>query len=88
MHIPIHLGEPLGVQHLRDNAGFVLGEHEPIAIVVMPGIELIQLEQSRRFIGRADGLAIPLDDVINAIGVCVVDHDHHVVAGTGKRRII
>ena len=82
MDVPVDLREPDRVELLGDDAGLGLGEHEPVAVVVVAGVILIELQKLGRLVGRADGLAVPLGDVVETVGVeAGEDRDHEVAAG-------
>ena len=50
-------------------AGFFEVEHEPVAVVVVAGVLLVELREGGFFVGRADVFAIPVGDQILAVGV-------------------
>jgi hypothetical protein len=44
-------------------------EHEPITVVVVPGIVVIKLRRFRALVGRAERFAIPVGNDVNAVRV-------------------
>ena len=43
--------------------------HEPVAIVIVAGVLLIEMRERREFVRRADILAVPVRDPIQAVGI-------------------
>ena len=44
-------------------------QHEPIAIIIVPAVFLVQLRQARQLVRRADILAVPVGDLIEPIRI-------------------
>ena len=79
VHVPVHLRVPDLVEELGGDARLVLGQHEPVAVVVVPGVELVELQEPRRLVGRVDGLPVPVRDMVQAVGVHAGRHQHHAL---------
>jgi hypothetical protein len=44
-------------------------EHEPVAVVVVPGVLLVDEGRLRALVRGAQGLLVPVDDEVEAVGV-------------------
>ena len=69
MHVKDKLREPFLPIQLRDGLRLNEIEHEPIAIIIVPGVMMIQLRRRCAFALGAERLAIPICDNINAVGI-------------------
>ena len=89
VHVPIDLREPGVVQQLRDDAGLGLGQHEPVAVVVVARVVLVELEQLRGLVGRPHRAAVPAHDMVEPVGVERGEEpDDHVLSRSGPRLLV
>ena len=86
-------GKPLFVQHARDETRLHLRQHEPVAVVVVPDVLVVQPWQRATLIASALVAAIPADNRIETIGIHRRDHQHddrieeHAQIGIGDEPI-
>ena len=69
MHVIDDLRKPLAPVKLGDVPSLLQIEHEPIAIVVVTGVMVIELRRNRAFGFRSKCLSIPIRDEIDAVGI-------------------
>ncbi len=67
VHVVLRDGAVLLLQRDPD-LGLLLGEHEPVAVVVVPDVLLVQVREDPRVVG-AGGLVEVVDDEVVAVGV-------------------
>ena len=67
--VPVDLRVPDLVEELGDDLRLSLRQHEPVAVVVVAGVVLVELQEPRALVRRTDVLAIPARDVVEPIGV-------------------
>ena len=79
VHVPIHLRKPLLVEQLRDHARFRETEREPVAVVVVARVALVELLELRPLVGRADELHVVVRHVVEAVGVRAREQQHDAV---------
>ena len=63
------LWKPLFPEQARDELGLFQVQHEPVAIVIVTGVVMIELGRFCSFVRRAQRLAIPVCDDVDAIGI-------------------
>ena len=76
MHIVDDLGKPLLIKHARQQLRLNLRQHEPIAVVIVSRVFLIQPRQVRAFIRRANRPLIPLHNDVQPIRICRGNEQH------------
>ncbi len=69
MHVPHHLREPLSIQDSGDGLALDLRQHEPVTIVVVPDIRMVQPGKRSCLESAAFVLAIPRHDRVQPIGI-------------------
>jgi len=88
MHVVDDLRKPFLVQHAGDEPCLDLRQHEPVAIVVMADVLVIEPGQGPALVPRPLVAAIPAHDRVEAVGVHRRDHQHdHRVEQTAQFRI-
>ena len=65
------------VQHARYEARLHLRQHEPVAVVVVADVRVVQPRQRPPFVRRPLVLAVPGDDGVEAVGVHRGHDQHH-----------
>jgi hypothetical protein len=80
MHVVYDFRKPVLVQHARHEASLDLRQHEPVAVVVVADVLVVQPRQRTAFVPRALVTAVPADDRVEAVGIHRRDHqdDHRV----------
>ncbi len=87
VHVEREVRMPEVVQLRDGEAGFLLREHEPVAVVVVPGVFVIEARQLGALERRAEVLAIPLHYQQLAVGIVAGQHDrYHVLPDCAARR--
>ena len=76
VHVPVHGRAPDLVDLLGHEARLLEREPEPVAVVVVARVVLVQAQQPGTFVGRAQLLAVPVHDLVEPIGVDR-RHDHN-----------
>ncbi len=69
MYVVNDLRKPFVPQQTRDELCLFEIEHEPVAIVVVTGVVVIKLRRFSSFVRRAERLAIPVGDDVDAVGI-------------------
>mgnify|MGYP001205775291 CR=1 FL=1 len=62
MLVDIDLWQPLLIKDAVEMLCLHLREHVAVAVVVVPGVRVIQLRQRRAFVSRIEVTAVPIDD--------------------------
>ena len=90
MDVVDDFGEPLAPKERRDNLRLDLRQHEPVAVVVVAGVVMIEHRRAAAFVLRAERLAIPVGDDVYAVGVDRRHKHQHRLAEhlSGRRRVV
>ena len=82
------LGKPLVVDRARQGLRLLLREHEPVAVVVVPDVVVVDPGHPRALVGGAEVLPIPLRLHDLAVGIERGDEqDHHLVQPAPRLRV-
>ena len=81
--------EPLLVELLGEDARLLLREHEPVAVVVVADVLLVEPRHGAAFPGRAERLLVPVDHEIEPVRIRARDEDDDaVVEDLAGRRVV
>src|SRR6185503_5351302 len=70
MDVVNNLRKPLLPKETRDSSCFLQIQHEPIAIVIVTSVVMVQLRRFLTFGWRPKSLAIPVGNYVDAVGIC------------------
>ena len=76
------------VDMLDDEPGLLLGEHEPIAVVVVSGVLVIEVRRNRTLEMGSDGYVVPVLDAHQAVGVHAGDEEQYHVVQDGVGSVV
>ncbi len=84
-----HLREPLVVDGAGDGLRLLLGEHEPVAVVVVADVGVVEPRHPAALVPRAEVLAVPLGLHHLAVGVDRgQQQEHHLVEAALRLRVL
>ena len=76
VHVVHDFREPFLVQHACDEPRLDLRQHEPVAVVVVAHVLVVQPRQRTAFVARAFVTPVPAHDRVEAVGIHRRDHQH------------
>ena len=88
VHVVEDLGEPFSVERVRHEPGLDLRHHEPVAIVVVPRVLVVDPRHLAALPLRAELRAVPFDDHLLAVGIHTRDENHHRVPELRLERVV
>ena len=77
VHVVEDLREPLTVQDIGDEPSLALGDHEPVAVVVVADIRMVEPRNRPAFPRGAEPPPVPLRDDLLAVGIRRRNQQHH-----------
>ena len=81
--VPVDLREPALVELAGHELRLQLGQHEPVAGVVVPGVELVQPQQAGGLVLGPHRAPVPVHDLVQTVGVEGREQDHHAALASG-----
>ncbi len=77
VHVVYDLREPFLVQHACDETRLDLRQHEPVAVVVVAHVLMVQPRQRAALVARALVPPVPAHDRVEAVGIHRRNHQHN-----------
>ena len=80
MNVVDNLRKPFLPKQMSNRFRLFQIKHEPIAIIIMAGVVMIEFWRLASFVRRAESLAIPIGDNVHAVGIRRRDQDQNRIA--------